>query len=73
MLQFASKVNKKGEYTVFSERTRSQLNNTQDCYDKLILDLKSAAEFPKDPSQEQIERIFTNWLAPFPSQLYWEI
>ncbi|PVU86174.1 hypothetical protein BB559_006622 [Furculomyces boomerangus] len=53
----SSKINKGGEYVIFSEKTRSQQNNVSDCLEKLVEDLKMASLLPKDPTPEQIERV----------------
>ncbi|PVU92184.1 hypothetical protein BB561_003974 [Smittium simulii] len=52
-----AKINKKGEYIITSEESRSQLLNSEDCIKRLCIMLKEASLFPKDPSLEKRERI----------------
>ncbi|OMH85744.1 Peptidyl-tRNA hydrolase ICT1, mitochondrial [Zancudomyces culisetae] len=52
-----SRLNKNGEVVLFSERTRSQRNNADDCFEKWLQALKEACYVPKDPSKEQVEKV----------------
>ncbi|OMH79627.1 Peptidyl-tRNA hydrolase ICT1, mitochondrial [Zancudomyces culisetae] len=72
-----SRLNKNGEVVLFSERTRSQRNNADDCFEKWLQALKEACYVPKDPSKEQVSwqlrdrllkahlGIYTTWIAYF--------
>ncbi|KAJ3152260.1 Peptidyl-tRNA hydrolase ict1, mitochondrial [Geranomyces variabilis] len=54
-----SKINKRAEFVVSSDRHRTQHSNLEDCIDKLCAAITSAAEtlVVHEPTQEQIERI----------------
>ncbi|KAJ2819032.1 hypothetical protein FBU31_005673 [Coemansia sp. 'formosensis'] len=53
----AKRVNSKGEYLVTSEKTRSQRHNIEDCLDRLWESVCQAAELPKGPDEETVQRV----------------
>ncbi|KAJ2798474.1 hypothetical protein H4R20_004809 [Coemansia guatemalensis] len=55
--QEGKRINKKGEYLITSEKTRSQRQNIEDCIDKLWQHIDRAAELPKGPSEATIRRV----------------
>ncbi|PKC05144.1 peptidyl-tRNA hydrolase domain-like protein [Rhizophagus irregularis] len=56
-IQEASRLNKKGEFMITSDKSRSQVKNIEDCVDKLYEIILKAAEIPKAPSEETLKRI----------------
>lgn len=57
VIQESNRINKKGEIIITSETTRSQAKNIEDCIDKLYEIIAKAAEIPKGPSEETLQRI----------------
>ncbi|KAJ3249804.1 hypothetical protein HK104_007546, partial [Borealophlyctis nickersoniae] len=55
--QHANRLNKKDEFIIQSDRTRSQLENHEDCIAKLYEFIEKAAFVPEGPSQELLDRI----------------
>ncbi|KAK9720801.1 hypothetical protein K7432_003903 [Basidiobolus ranarum] len=55
--QNRNRINKKGEFVVTSDRTRSQVKNSDDCVDKIYQIILMAGEVPKEPDQETIDRV----------------
>ncbi|RHZ87705.1 hypothetical protein Glove_31g26 [Diversispora epigaea] len=53
----ANKMNKNNELIITSDRTRSQVKNKDDCVDKLYDIILRAAQVPKGPDKETLERI----------------
>ncbi|CAG8780572.1 11253_t:CDS:1, partial [Cetraspora pellucida] len=53
----SNRINKKGEFVITSETTRSQVKNIEDCIERLYEIIVKAAEIPKGPSEETIQRI----------------
>ncbi|GBB85940.1 hypothetical protein RclHR1_12390002 [Rhizophagus clarus] len=56
-IQEANRLNKKGEFIISSDKSRSQIKNIEDCVDKLYEIILKAAEIPKAPSEETLKRI----------------
>ncbi|CAG8461556.1 4309_t:CDS:2 [Diversispora eburnea] len=50
-------MNKNSELIITSDRTRSQVKNKDDCVDKLYDIILRAAQVPKGPDEETLERI----------------
>ncbi|KAG9292988.1 hypothetical protein G9A89_016350 [Geosiphon pyriformis] len=57
VIQEAHHINKKGEFVLTSDRTRSQQHNFDDCITKLYDAIVKAAEVPKGPNKEKLLRI----------------
>ncbi|ORX93099.1 peptidyl-tRNA hydrolase domain-like protein, partial [Basidiobolus meristosporus CBS 931.73] len=55
--QNRNRINKKGEFVITSDRTRSQVKNADDCVDKLYQIILKAGEVPKEPDQATVERV----------------
>ncbi|KAJ2077676.1 hypothetical protein GGI16_008074 [Coemansia sp. S142-1] len=53
----AKRINSKGEYLITSEKTRSQRHNIEDCLDRLWESVCHAAELPKGPDEETVQRV----------------
>eukprot|EP00466_Bigelowiella_natans_P017473 jgi/Bigna1/39599/e_gw1.33.69.1 len=53
----ASRINKKGEFAISSQRHRTQEQNLNDCYKKIWDIIKEASKTPTDSSEEQKLRI----------------
>ncbi|KAI7831562.1 hypothetical protein BC939DRAFT_392048 [Gamsiella multidivaricata] len=53
----ANRINKSGEYVLTSDRKRTQMANLDDCMDKLHEILLKAAELPKLPDAESLEKL----------------
>ncbi|KAJ2765978.1 hypothetical protein GGI18_006097 [Coemansia linderi] len=53
----AKRINSKGEYLITSEKTRSQRHNIEDCLDRLWESVCLAAELPKGPDEETVQRV----------------
>lgn len=53
------KLTKAGELVISSDKTRSQANNVDDCYNKLVQAIKEAVAVPRDPDEATIARVET--------------
>ncbi|KAL3901126.1 MAG: hypothetical protein SGCHY_000846 [Lobulomycetales sp.] len=53
----ANRMNKRGELIFSSDRNRTQLSNLEDCIEKIYQTIMEAAALPKDPSEEQQEKV----------------
>lgn len=53
------KLTKAGELVITSDKTRSQANNVDDCYNKLVQTIKDAVEVPRDPDEATLARVET--------------
>ncbi|KAI9014339.1 hypothetical protein CLU79DRAFT_767162 [Phycomyces nitens] len=51
------KSTKTGDLIITSDRTRSQAKNVQDCYDKLLSQLRLAVAVPKEPDDKTLDRV----------------
>ncbi|KAL1918406.1 uncharacterized protein VTP21DRAFT_3066 [Calcarisporiella thermophila] len=52
-----NRINKKGEFVMTSDRTRSQAQNLEDCINKLHDEVLQAVEVPREPDEETLKRI----------------
>ncbi|KAI7867442.1 hypothetical protein BDF14DRAFT_1803992 [Spinellus fusiger] len=48
-----------GDLIITSDRTRSQAKNIDDCYSKLLQQLRQAAQVPKEPDASTLARVKT--------------
>eukprot|EP00842_Homolaphlyctis_polyrhiza_P002104 jgi/Hompol1/2895/HPOL_003066-RA len=55
--QNASRINKRGEFVVSSDRSRAQPENYADCISKIYDAIREAAHVPEGPSEKTIERV----------------
>ncbi|CDS07491.1 hypothetical protein LRAMOSA01440 [Lichtheimia ramosa] len=53
------KLTKAGELVITSDKTRSQANNVDDCYNKLVQTIKDAVAVPRDPDEATLARVET--------------
>ncbi|KAI9229927.1 MAG: hypothetical protein DHS80DRAFT_13120, partial [Piptocephalis tieghemiana] len=55
--QEGGRINRRDEYVLTADDTRSQVKNLESCMLKLYNQISRAAQVPKEPDQEKVERV----------------